>query len=176
MRPRTEAFVGVSLDGFLARPDGTLDFLEPWQGHEHGYTALFARIDTLIFGRATWEFVATMVAQHGMAWPYGGKRCVVLTHRPISTSHGELVRAASPASVLAELAREGSKHVYVDGGVVIRDFLAAGVLDALTVSIVPVLIGEGKPLFGGVKVESGLKLEGTTGFPNGLAQLRYSRQ
>jgi dihydrofolate reductase len=107
MRPRTEAFVGVSLDGFLARPDGTLDFLEPWQGHEHGYTALFQRIDTVVFGRATWDFVAAMMAQQAMPWPFVGKRCVVLTHRAISATHGEVVRAATPVRVLDELEREG---------------------------------------------------------------------
>jgi dihydrofolate reductase len=131
-RPRTSAFVGVTLDGFLARPDGTL------------------------------------------GWPYQGKRCVVLTHRPLVCSHGEQAYAAEPATVLSRLQEAGAKHVYVDGGVVVRDFLSAGLLDSLTLSVVPVLIGAGRPLFGGVRLESGLHLEGVTSFSNGIAQLRYS--
>ena len=116
------------------------------------------------------------MAKESIPWPYVGKRCVVLTHRPLEARNGELVRSAAPATLLEELHHLGAKHVYVDGGVVIRDFLRAGLLDELTVSVVPVLLGEGKPLFGGVAVETGLKLEGVSSFPNGLAQLRYSRQ
>jgi dihydrofolate reductase len=175
MRPQTAAFVGVSLDGFLARLDGTLDWLSPWEGHDHGYSSFFSTIDTLIFGRKTWECVASMVAQ-GTPWPYDGKRCAVLTHRPAKTEHGELVWNQDLALLLADLHAQGSKRVYVDGGTVIRQFLAQGLLDSLTLSIVPCLIGTGLPLFGGVAVEKGLVLESVQSFPNGLAQLKYRRQ
>ncbi len=174
-RPKASAFVGVSLDGFLARLDGTLDFLDPWGSHDHGYTSFFATIDTLVFGRKTWDFVQSAITQ-GTPWPYEGKRVVVLTHRPIQPEHGELVWAGELAPLLRDLHAKGSKHLYADGGAVIRQFLAEGVLDSLTMSIVPCLIGTGLPLFGGVKVESGLKLEGVKSYPNGLAQLHYVRQ
>jgi dihydrofolate reductase len=171
-RPRTSTFVGVSLDGFLARPDGTLDWLDPFAGEEHGYTEFIASVDSIVIGRATHDFVMGML-QTGVAWPYEGKRCVVMTHRPLDAKHGERAFSGGPAEVLALLQADGAKHAYVDGGVVIRSFLAAGLLDRLTVSIVPQLIGTGKPLFGGVQLESGLTLEGVSSYKNGLAQLRY---
>jgi dihydrofolate reductase len=166
-RPRTSAFVGVSLDGFLARPDGSLDWLTPFEGEEHGYKSFFESIDTLVIGRKTYEFVLTI------PWPYGGKRCIVMTHRPLVSRNGERAYAGEPAGLLLQLEAEGARHVYVDGGAVIRAFLAAGLLDDLTMTIVPSLIGEGLPLFGGVKLESGLVLEEVKSFNDKLVQLRY---
>ncbi len=171
-RPRTSAFVGTSLDGFLASKDGTLDWLKPFEELERGYTAFFASIDTLLIGRATYDFVLSMV-RDGLGWPYGGKRCWVLTHRPVDGAHGERAVTGGPAELLGQLQQEGAQHVYVDGGVVVRAFLAQGLLDALTVTLVPVILGEGIPLLGGVKPTAGLTLEGTTSFPDGVVQLRY---
>jgi len=167
-RPRTSAFVGISLDGFLARPDGAIDWLKPFEGEEHGYTAFFDSVDTLVIGRKTYDFVLTMEA-----WPYAGKRCVVMTHHPVAGHNGERAYAGLPADLLAQLAAEGARHVYVDGGAVIRAFLAAGLLDELTITIVPVLIGVGLPLFGGVELESGLVLEQVKPLGDRMAQLRY---
>lgn len=171
-RPRTSAFVGVSLDGFLARIDGSIDWLRPFEGEEHGYRVFIDSVDTIVIGRRTYEFVLQMLAS-GMDWPYVGKRCVVMTHHPIDAKNRERVFAGESATLLRELGAEGAQHVYVDGGTVIRGFLAAGLLDRLTVSVVPVLVGEGFPLFGGVQLESGLTLEGVTSFKNGLVQIRY---
>lgn len=167
-RPRTSTFVGVSLDGFLARPDGSIDWLTPFEGEEHGYVPFFESIDTLVIGRKTYDFVLTL--KH---WPYGDKRCIVMTHRAVRGQNGERAFAGEPAALLAQLASEGARHVYVDGGVVIRSFLASGLLDEMTITMVPSLIGEGLPLFGGVKLESGLVLEQVKSFGRGMVQLRY---
>jgi dihydrofolate reductase len=166
-RPRTSAFVGVSLDGFLARPDGSIDWLTPFEGDDNGYMPFFASVDTLVIGRKTYDFVQTI------PWPYAGKRCVVMTHGSVAGDHGERAYAGAPAPLLAELEAEGARHVYVDGGAVIRAFLAAGLLDELTVTFVPSLIGEGLPLFGGVNLESGLVLEQVRPIGGRLVQVRY---
>jgi dihydrofolate reductase len=171
-RPRTSAFVGVSLDGFLARPDGSFDWLKPFEGEEHGFTAFFESVDTLVIGRNTYEVVLSMV-EPGQPWFYRGKRCVVMTHRAVSGKNGERAYQGELAGLMAELDGEGARHVYVDGGMVIRAFLAARLLDELTMTVVPTLIGEGLPLFGGVKLESGLALEEVKSFPKGMVQLRY---
>ncbi len=172
MRPKTSAFVGVSLDGFLAKLDDTLDWLKPFEASDHGYGAFIGTVDTLLIGRRTYDFVQKMVAD-GLGWPYAGKRCVVLTHRPVSGANGERAFAGSPAEALAMLEREGAKHVYVDGGEAIRSFIAARLLDRLTVSIVPRLIGAGRPLFGGVEAGAELVFEGAETYSDGLVQLRY---
>jgi dihydrofolate reductase len=174
-RPRTSTFVGISLDGFLARSDGSVDWLKPFEGEDHGYLEFFKSIDTVVIGRRTYDFVLEML-RSGLPWAYGGKRCVVMTHRPVEGRNGERAFAGDAGKLLQELEAEGAQHVYVDGGVVIRSFLAADLLDRITVSVVPVILGAGFPLFGGVAVESGLVFESSKSFKNGLVQLRYRIQ
>jgi dihydrofolate reductase len=171
-RPKTSAFVGVSLDGFLARPDGSVDWLDPFHGEENGYTAFFASVDTLVIGRKTYDFVQGLT-RPGEPWLYAGKRCVVMTHRPVSGANGERAHAGQPGPLLETLGVEGARHVYVDGGAIIRSFLAANLLDELTATFVPVLIGEGLPLFGGVTTALPLTLEQTRTLSKGMVQLRY---
>jgi len=171
-RPRTSGFVGISLDGFLARPDGSVDWLKPFEGGEHGFTAFFQSVDTLVVGRKTYEFVLTMSGP-GQPWAYQGKRCIVMTHRPVEGHHGERAFSGTPSQLLAQLEAEGARHIYVDGGVVLRAFIESGLLDELTVTIVPLLISEGLPLFGGVRVESPLALEHVQSYSGGMVQLRY---
>jgi dihydrofolate reductase len=174
-RPRTSTFVGISLDGFLARPDGSVDWLKPFEGEDHGYLDFFKSIDTVVIGRRTYEFVLEML-RSGVPWAYGNKRCVVMTHRPVEGQNGERAFSGEPTVLLNQLEADGAQHVYVDGGVVIRSFLTAHLLDRLTVSVVPVLLGAGFPLFGGVALESGLQFENAKSFENGLVQLRYRVQ
>jgi dihydrofolate reductase len=171
-RPRTSAFVGVSLDGFLARPDGSVDWLVPFEGIEHGYSTFFDSVDTLVIGRKTYDFVLSLLLS-GQPWVYRGKRCIVMTHGVVQGQNGERAYAGEPAELLGQLEAEGARHVYVDGGVVIRSFLTAGLLDALTLTLVPCLLGEGLPLFGGVKLESGLELDGVQALGGKMVQLRY---
>jgi dihydrofolate reductase len=113
------------------------------------------------------------VARRFDPWPYAGKRCVVLTSRAAEGAHGELFHAGDPAPLLQRLHREGARRVYVDGGATIARFLAAGLLDDLTVSVIPVLLGGGIRLFQGGYAERGLELVGSQAFPSGLVQLEY---
>jgi dihydrofolate reductase len=170
-RPRTAAFLAMSLDGFIAKPDGGLDWLErsAGSGEDHGYSAFFAGIDTLVVGRATWEVVGGF-----REWPYGAKRVVVLTHRPAVGTHGERFLAGSPAELLATLERDGAQAIYVDGGATVSSFLAAGLLDELTISVIPIVLGDGIRLFPGRdQPERELRLVASRTFASGLVQLRY---
>jgi len=172
-RPRTSTFVGISLDGFLARSDGSVDWLKPFEGEDHGYQKFFESVDTVVIGRRTYDFVLEMVHSQ-LSWAYGDKRCVVMSHRPVEGKYGERAFAGEPGILLRQLAAEGARHIYVDGGAVIRSFLAAHLLDRITVSVVPVLLGGGFPLFGGVSLESGLTFESAKSFKNGIVQLHYT--
>jgi len=165
--PSCAAFLAVSLDGFIARPDGGLDWLEPFQA-EHGYQAFFRSVDWVLIGRATWEVVVAFPE-----WPFAGKRVAVLTHRPLEARHGETAISGPPAEALARLEAEGARRVYVDGGAVVSQFLAAGLLDELTVNVVPIVLGEGLRLFQGVLPERRLSLASSQAYPSGLVQLRY---
>jgi dihydrofolate reductase len=170
---KASVFCGVSVDGFLARPDGALDFL-PDEPEEHGYEAFFASVDTLVVGRKTYE---TVLGFDG--WVYGDKRVVVLSSRPIDLSaakaRGGRVEqmGGEPKEILAKLAESGARHAYVDGGLTIQGFLRAGVIDRLVVTRVPVLIGQGLPLFGALRGDVRLRHVSTRTFPSGLVQSEY---
>jgi dihydrofolate reductase len=165
-------FIAVSLDGFIARSDGNVDWLSLVEspGEDYGYQRFFDSIDTLVVGRSTYD-----LALGFEPWPYHGKRCIVLSHRAAPPRHGEEFFAGEVNELAARLEGEGAKRVYVDGGAVIRQFLAAGLVSELTLSVIPVLLGEGIALFGGDASarDSRLELLGAQSFPSGLVQLRY---
>ncbi len=164
-------FVGTSLDGYLARPDGSLDFLPAGGGESHGYDEFLATVDTILVGRKTYETVLVFDA-----WPYGKKPVFVLSHRSLaSPPRGTVVERLSgdPKKVLSSIASRGLKHVYVDGGVTIQAFLRAGLVQRLVVTRVPVLIGEGVPLFGSLPADVRLRHVATRSFPSGLVQSEY---
>lgn len=169
---RTSVFIATSIDGFIARPDGGLDWLAQVErpGEDYGHAAFMASIDTVVVGRTTWETVRGF-----SPWPYEGKRVVVMTRRPLEAAHGEEAFAGAPAALCAKLEAEGARHAYVDGGVVIRDFLRADRLDELTLSTIPVVLGAGIPLWDGAGLERGFRLESARAFPSGLVQSRYVR-
>jgi dihydrofolate reductase len=170
LRPRCSVFIATSLDGYIARRDGAIDWLGTVErtGEDYGFGAFLGAVDTIVFGRRTYE-----TALGFPTWPYAGKRCVVLTHAARPPRHGERFHAGDPAPLLERLAAEGSSRVYVDGGVVVSDFLAAHLVDDLTISIIPILLGDGVRLFGPCGIEQPLSLVRAEAFPSGLVQVEY---
>lgn len=167
-RARCSVFLATSVDGYIARRDGSLDWLERFHGHDHGYAEFIASIDTIVVGRGTYDTVLGFAE-----WPYDGKRVVVMTHRPGVAGHGERFTTAPPHEVVAELSHGGARRIYIDGGHVIRQFLAARLIDDLTISLAPVVLGAGIRLFTGDEGEHALVLDSSESWPNGLVQLRY---
>jgi len=165
-------FIGTSLDGFIARPNGDLDFLPPGGGEPHGYNEFIASVDAIVIGRKTFEKVLTFDA-----WPYGDKRVVVLSSRPIDLSAvvGGVVEqmAGPPAAIVSQLAATGAHHLYVDGGITIQGFLRAGLIQRLMITRVPVLIGDGVPLFSTLPRDIRLRHVATRHYPSGLVQSEY---
>jgi dihydrofolate reductase len=174
-RPQCSVFIAASLDGYIARADGGLDWLSIVErpGEDYGYRDFLDAVDALVMGRRTYDAVLDFDA-----WPYPGKRCIVMTHAAPATRHGEEFASGTPAALLARLAAEGVGRVYVDGGAVIRQFLAAGLVDDLTLSVIPVLLGGGIRLFeeeahARTPIERNLRLVSARPFDSGLVQLRY---
>ena len=163
-------FIATSLDGFIARTDGGIDWLSSVEraGEDYGYRKFHDSIDALIVGRKTYE-----MALGFPGWPYAGKRCVVMTHGTREAKHGEEFFDGSPATLVARLAAESVKRAYVDGGLVIRQFLAAGLIDDLTISVIPILLGDGLRLFGSTGRDIPLTLAASRAFESGLVQLEY---
>jgi dihydrofolate reductase len=165
-------FIGTSVDGFLARPNGDLDFLPPGGGEPHGYDEFIASVDALVIGRKTFETVLAFPA-----WPYGDKRVVVLSSRSLDLSavRGGVVEqmAGPPAQIISKLAASGVHHLYVDGGITIQRFLREGLIQRLIITRVPVLIGDGIPLFGMVPRDIRLRHIATQHYPSGLVKTEY---
>lgn len=164
-------FIGTSLDGFIARPDGSFDFLPTDSNESHGYEEFIASVDTVVIGRKTYETVVAFDS-----WPYGDKRVVVLSSSALDLSQAKGAieqMSGEPADIVARLEATGSRHLYVDGGITIQRFLRAGLIQRLIVTRVPVLIGEGIPLFGRVERDMPLRHVATRTFASGLVQSEY---
>jgi dihydrofolate reductase len=165
-------FIGTSVDGFIARKNDELDFLPEGGGEAHGYTEFIASVDAIVIGRKTFEKVLTFGS-----WAYGKKRVVVLSSRPVDLSvvRGGVVEqmAGAPAEIVSQLAARGVHNLYVDGGDTIQRFLRAGMIQRLIITRVPVLIGEGVPLFGALPHDVRLRHVATRSYPSGLVQSEY---
>jgi dihydrofolate reductase len=165
-------FIGTSVDGFIARPNGDLDFLPLDGGEPHGYDEFMATVDALVIGRKTFETVLAYPT-----WPYGNKRVIVLSSRPLdfSSVRGGVVEqmAGTPAEIISKLAATGARNLYIDGGITIQRFLRAGLIQRLVITRVPVLIGEGIPLFGALPHDLRLRHVATQYYPSGLVKSEY---
>jgi dihydrofolate reductase len=165
-------FIATSLDGFIARPDGSLDWLPANGGEPHGYTEFMATVDALVIGRKTFETVLTFDE-----WPYGSKPVVVLSSKPadLVAPPGTVceMMAGTPDEVVARLTQRGMKHLYIDGGVTIQRFLEARLIQRLILTRVPVLLGRGIPLFGPLARDIRLEHVATKSYPSGLVQSEY---
>jgi dihydrofolate reductase len=169
---KLSVFVGTSLDGFIARPNGELDFLPPGGGEPHGYEEFMASVDALVIGRNTFDVVLGFDP-----WPYGDKPVFVLSARDLPPlPAGAVVKrlTGEPRNITSQLAALGFGHIYVDGGITIQRFLDAGLVQRIVVTRVPVLIGAGIPLFGPLRKDIHLIHVGTRHFSSGLVQSEYA--
>ncbi len=176
MSIRFSVFIASSLDGYIARKDGSLDWLPGSDGQpldeDTGYDDFYASVDTLVLGRNTYEKVLSFGD-----WPYRGKRVVVLSSRYDRSlqiiAEGVWGTSAPPVELAAQLERLGVSRVYVDGGKTIQGFLCAGLISDMTITRVPVLLGEGIPLFGSLERDIRLLHRTTRTFRSGMVQSSY---
>jgi len=167
---KVSVFVGTSVDGFMARPDGGLDFLPPGGGEPHGYNEFIATVDALVIGRKTYETVLAFDE-----WPYGDKLVIVLSSRALASAPaGAKVERMSgaPTEIATQLAARGIQHVYVDGGLTIQEF-SGRTRPAADDHAGAVLIGSGIPLFGEFSQDITLKHVGTRQYASGLVKSEY---
>lgn len=172
---KTSVYIATSLDGFIARQDGALDWLgSPAvdDAEDYGYKTFIDSVDVLVMGRNSYEKVLTFEG-----WPYGSKPVVVLSNHalripePISTFVETM--SCSPSELIEQLSARGAKHLYIDGGKTIQGFLDAGLIERLIITRVPVIIGDGIPLFGPLGKDVKLRHIATRSFPAGLVQSEY---
>ncbi|MEZ5740515.1 MAG: dihydrofolate reductase family protein [Burkholderiaceae bacterium] len=170
---KVSAFVAISLDGYLARPNGDTDWMHAGaSGTDYGYTAFYESVDTLVMG--SHAFVRALSQRH---WPYGSKRVFVLSSQYVDipldlVRHVEISRL-EPAALVPQLQAEGLQHVSVDGGATIQRFILAGLLSEITITRLPILLGDGLPLFAPGIGEHALDHQESKAWPDGLVQSRY---
>lgn len=175
MSTKQSVFIATSVDGYIARLNGDIDWLseyEPEAGEDYGFQEFMDSVDALVLGRNSFEKVLSFGK-----WPYGSKKVVVLSSSsPVIPSHvpdDVKVLSGAPQEIVEQLSREGFSHLYIDGGNTIQRFLNAGLIQEIIITRIPVLIGDGIPLFGPVEKDIKLQLISTHSYKNGLVQHRY---
>ncbi len=173
---KCSVFIATSLDGFIARKNGDLDWLPGSDGEtggeDYGFNEFFMSIDTLVMGRKTYELALTF-----KEWPYRGKNVFVLSSSfpkvPKSLNEGVKGTSSSPEELIQQLVSSGSAHVYIDGGKTIQSFLQANLIQEMTITRIPVLIGDGISLFGPLAHDIKLQHLSTRAYESGFVQSKY---
>lgn len=172
MPVKVSVYIATSLDGFIARKNGDIDWLTGGEsGEDYGYAEFIASVDTIVMGRNTYEKVLTFDS-----WPYT-KKVLVLTSRdlivlPELAGKVEILNLA-PLDLLREAEKRAVHHIYLDGGLTIQRFLSEHLVHELTITTLPILIGEGLPLFGPLEGDIRLELLTSQSFKNGFVQNKY---
>lgn len=177
METRQSVFIAASLDGFIARPDGDVEWLHDDYGEnptgDYGYTEFFQTVDAIVMGRNSFEKVLSF----GDKWYYGSKKVVVLSSGnlriPGRLSDTVSAMSGTPYNIVTQLANEGFAHLYIDGGNTIQRFLEAGFIQEMTITTIPILLGKGIPLFGSLSDSIKLELLESESFSNGFVENRY---
>jgi len=171
---KASVFVATSLDGFIARENGDVDWLgETSENDEdYGFANFFGSVDALVIGRNTFE-----LARSFRDWPYGTKSVFVLTSRSLEIPDDLALYVESvsglPEEIVDLLSRNGIKHIYVDGGKTIQSFLRAGLIQHINITHIPILLGQGVSLFGPLEQDIRLLHIETKVYPNGFVQSEY---
>lgn len=180
MRAKSSVFIATSLDGFIATKDGGLAWLDKANeaarpGEDCGYAAFSASVDVIVMGRNSFEKVLTFGQ-----WPYAEKKVVVLSSKKIELPDhlpsSVTISSESPPQLVERLSALGAKHLYIDGGQTITRFLQADLIDEIIITLVPVILGEGRALFGALDDAVSLKFLSSTTYDFGYVQLKYGVQ
>ena len=175
---KCSVFIATSLDGFISRKDGSIDWLNEAnavvpEGEDCGYAAFMSTVDALVMGRNTFEQVLSFDGK----WPYGSTPVIVLSRQmkllPDDMLDTVSLSADDPKKLVQRLSTKGLNHLYIDGGRTIQSFLSSSLIDEITITVIPILLGEGKPLFGPLSDDVELELVESKAFEFGFVQSKY---
>jgi dihydrofolate reductase len=168
--PRLIVYIATSADGYIATPDGGIDWLAPYDATHYGYESFLASIGAIVMGRRTFEGVV-----RAGAWPYPGKKAYVLTRRKLSPPPGiEMEACADLDALIARLRRPGRPDIWIEGGgTTVRTMLDRGAVDRIDLFVIPVLLGDGIRLFPPSPRRHGLALESSRAYSDGVIALSY---
>jgi len=174
-RPKISVFIATSIDGYIAKKNNDIDWLTTFslptnenEDKDCGFSKFFSSVDALVMGKNSYEVVS-----HFDSWPYEGKRVIVLSSTLTSVCKQAELFNGNITKLINELHSNGIKHIYVDGGATISQFLNMGLIDQLIISIIPVVLGSGIPLFSKINDDKWCRLISSQVYSNGLVQLHY---
>lgn len=181
---KCSVFIATSTDGYIAKEDGNVDWLHTAGNPEAdmgdqadmGFNDYISSVDCMIMGRKCMEVIANMNLTDEQ-WPYGDIRIITLSHtmrNPPSGVEGRVeMYSGDILELIAELEKSGFKHAYIDGGQTIQAFINLQLINEITITQVPILLGKGIPLF--AETFKDIKLENCQAhaFPNDYIQLKY---
>ena len=172
MNMKITLYIAPTLDGYIAGPNGEIDWLSVLEqpGEDYGYAQFYDSVDALVMGRKTYELAASVAD-----WPYPSKPSFVFTRQTLTTSHEAITSVSEPVeTVMDNLRTQGFQHVWlVGGGELIRSFLDQGLIDEHIISFLPIILGAGIPLFPPPSAERKLKLISSKSYASGLIQAHY---
>lgn len=167
-------YIAMSIDGYIARPDGDLDWLSAVEvtGEDYGYSNFINTVDTVILGRKTYDKVLSF----GIPFPHSDKQCYIITRTARPTEGNINFYTGDIPALITQIKAQSGKNIFVDGGAqVVNEFMKHQLVDEFIISIIPVFLGSGIPLFNEGRPEIKMKLAGNKSFPSGLLQLHYIR-
>lgn len=171
---KLSGFLALTPDGYIAGKDGSIDYLDRFQDgtEDAGYGQYFLSIDAILMGRETFETVCKFPE-----WPYSPKPVYVLSTREVHIPERLSERAfkikGKPEEVIQKLIDYGYEHIYVDGGKTISSFIRSKLLNEITISFLPLLLGDGIPLFSDLGGEIQMELLSSKQFQSGIVQNIY---
>lgn len=178
MSLQVSMFMASSLDGYIARDNGSLDWLDAANdrvtpGEDCGYSKFMKTVDVLVMGRHTFETVLGF----GGKWPYGDKKLIILSSKDLEIPKALLSTVShsseSPMELYSRLQAEGIERIYIDGGVTVERFLKQKLVNDITLTIIPILLGSGRKYFSDEQTDVNLELVSSHAYEFGFVQLRY---
>ena len=167
-------YIAMSLDGFIAKKDGNLDWLLHYNstGEDYGYNEFIKSVDTVVMGRKTYDKVVEM----GYEYPHGDKQYIIWTHREQSSKMNLRFYSGDLKDLLVDLKSKPGKNIYIDGGVTVSECMKSHLVDEYIISIIPILLGDGIRLFNDGRPEEKLVLKASKSYETGLTQLHFINQ
>ena len=165
-------YIACSIDGYIARGDGNIEWLSMAEtgSQDYGYHSFYDSVDALVMGRKTYQQIISFGE-----WPYAGKPCYVFSRKFMDNQRPNMIIfSKDPAALMTTFSKKGTHRIWLVGGAeILKTFLSRELVHEIIVSYIPLLLGEGIPLFQSGIPERKLTLLSTKTFPNGLLQVHY---
>ncbi|MDP4208281.1 MAG: dihydrofolate reductase family protein [Bacteroidota bacterium] len=167
-------YIAMSLDGYIAKPNDDLSFLSivEQEGQDYGYNDFVKSIDTIIIGRKTFDKVISM----GFEYPHTDKEVYIISRTPRPDYGTFKYYTKNLKDLVLKLKSEQGKNIFCDGGAeIVHELLMDNLIDEFVISVIPIILGDGVPLFKKGRPELNLRLIDSRQFDKGLVQLHYIR-